>query len=90
MKPVLVKLNEINKYVLENYKQQGTNKIEVLENILELLDDTKLEIKYLAQAIEDNRLDVDSPVVDRAFTRESLLKNILKVINNLEAENNGV
>jgi hypothetical protein len=35
MKPVLVKLNEINKYVLENYKQQGTNKIEVLENILE-------------------------------------------------------
>jgi len=35
MKPVLVKLNEINKYVLENYNQQGTNKIEVLENILE-------------------------------------------------------
>jgi len=35
MKPVLVKLNDINKYVLENYKQQGTNKIEVLENILE-------------------------------------------------------
>jgi hypothetical protein len=35
MKPVLVKLNEINKYVLENYKQQGTNKIEVLEIILE-------------------------------------------------------
>jgi hypothetical protein len=35
MKPVLVKLNEINKYVLENYKQQGTNKIEVLEMILE-------------------------------------------------------
>jgi hypothetical protein len=35
MKPVLVKLNEINKYVLENYKQQGTNNIEVLENILE-------------------------------------------------------
>ena len=35
MKPVMVKLNEINKYVLENYKQQGTNKIEVLENILE-------------------------------------------------------
>jgi hypothetical protein len=35
MKPVLVKLNEINKYVLENYKQQGTNKIDVLENILE-------------------------------------------------------
>jgi hypothetical protein len=35
MKPVLIKLNEINKYVLENYKHQGTNKIEVLENILE-------------------------------------------------------
>jgi hypothetical protein len=35
MKPVLVKLNEINKYVLENYNQQGTNKIEVLEIILE-------------------------------------------------------
>jgi hypothetical protein len=35
MKPVLVKLNEINKYVLENYKQQGTNNIKVLENILE-------------------------------------------------------
>jgi hypothetical protein len=35
MKPVLIKLNEINKYVLENYKQQGTNKIDVLENILE-------------------------------------------------------
>ena len=35
MKPVLVKLNDINKYVLENYKQQGTNKIEVLEMILE-------------------------------------------------------
>jgi hypothetical protein len=35
VKPVLIKLNEINKYVLENYKQQGTNKIEVLENILE-------------------------------------------------------
>ena len=35
MKPVLVKLNEINKYILENYKQQGTNKIEVLEIILE-------------------------------------------------------
>jgi hypothetical protein len=35
MKPVLVKLNEINKYVLENYKQQATNKIEVLETILE-------------------------------------------------------
>jgi hypothetical protein len=35
MKPVMIKLNEINKYVLENYKQQGTNKIEVLENILE-------------------------------------------------------
>jgi len=35
MKPVLVKLKEINKYVLENYKQQGTNNIEVLENILE-------------------------------------------------------
>jgi hypothetical protein len=35
MKPVLIKLNEINKYVLENYKQQGTNKIEVLEIILE-------------------------------------------------------
>jgi hypothetical protein len=62
----------------------------IKQYILELLDDTKLEIKYLAQAIEDGRLDVDSPVVDRAFTRESLLKNILKVINNLEAENNGV
>jgi hypothetical protein len=35
MKQVLVKLNEINKYVLENYKQQGTNNIQVLENILE-------------------------------------------------------
>jgi hypothetical protein len=35
MKPVLVKLNEINKYVLENYKQQGTNKLIVLEMILE-------------------------------------------------------
>jgi hypothetical protein len=35
MKPVLIKLNEINKYVLENYKQQGTNNIKVLENILE-------------------------------------------------------
>jgi hypothetical protein len=37
MKPVLVKLNEINKYVLENYKQKDTNKIEVLENIQELI-----------------------------------------------------
>ena len=62
----------------------------IKQYILELLDDTNLEIKYLAQAIEDGRLDVDSSVVDRAFTRESLLKNILKVINNLEAENNGV
>jgi len=62
----------------------------IKQYILELIDDTKLEIKYLAQAIEAGRLNVDSPVVDRAFTRESLLKNILKVINNLEAENNGV
>jgi hypothetical protein len=62
----------------------------IKQYILELLDDTKLEIKYLAQSIEAGRLNVDSPVVDRAFTRESLLKNILKVINNLEAENNGV
>lgn len=35
MKPVMIKLTEINKYILENYKTQGTNKIEVLENILE-------------------------------------------------------
>jgi hypothetical protein len=34
MKPVLVKLNDINKYVLENYKQQGTNKIEIFDNWL--------------------------------------------------------
>jgi hypothetical protein len=57
MKPVLVKLNEINKYVLENYKQQGTNKIEVLENILEHIwevwDVIILE-KYVLEREEEN------------------------------------
>ena len=37
MKPVLVKLTEINKYVLENYKQDGSTNIKVLEEIQELL-----------------------------------------------------
>jgi Zn-dependent oligopeptidase len=37
MKPVLVKLNEINKYVLDNYKKDGSTSIEVLDQIQELL-----------------------------------------------------
>ena len=37
MKPVLVKLTEINKYVLENYKNDGSTNIKVLEEIQELL-----------------------------------------------------
>jgi hypothetical protein len=37
MKPVLSKLTEINKYVLEHYKQDGSSDIETLENIQELL-----------------------------------------------------
>jgi hypothetical protein len=36
MKPVLVKLTEINKYILENYKQQGTNKF--LQKCYEIFD----------------------------------------------------
>lgn len=35
MKPVMIKLTEINKYILENYKTPGTNEIIVLETILE-------------------------------------------------------
>lgn len=35
MKPVMIKLTEINKYILENYKTPGTNEIVVLETILE-------------------------------------------------------
>ena len=35
MKQVMVKLTEINKYILENYKTPGTNQIVVLETILE-------------------------------------------------------
>ena len=35
MKQVMVKLTEINKYILENYKTPGTNEIQVLETILE-------------------------------------------------------
>lgn len=37
MKPVLMKLNEINKYVLNNYKPDGNNNIEVLEQIQEMI-----------------------------------------------------
>ena len=37
MKPVLIKLNEINKYVLNNYKPEGNNKIEILEEIQEMI-----------------------------------------------------
>lgn len=37
MKPVLIKLTEINKYVLENYKNDGSTNIKVLEEIQELL-----------------------------------------------------
>lgn len=35
MKQVMVKLTEINKYILENYKTPGNNEIVVLETILE-------------------------------------------------------
>jgi hypothetical protein len=59
MKPVLIKLNDINKYVLENYKQQGTNKIEVLENILEHIwevwDVIILE-KYVLEREQENAI----------------------------------
>jgi len=59
MKPVLVKLNEINKYVLENYKQQGTNNIQVLENILEHIwevwDVIILE-KYVLEREQENAI----------------------------------
>lgn len=37
MKPVLIKLTEINKYVLENYKNDGSTTIKVLDEIQELL-----------------------------------------------------
>ena len=37
MKPVLIKLTEINKYVLENYKNDGSTSIKVLDEIQELL-----------------------------------------------------
>ena len=37
MKPVFEKLNEINKYVLNNYKQHGDNTHEVLIQIQELI-----------------------------------------------------
>jgi len=37
MKSVLIKLNEINKYVINNYKPDGINKIEILEELQEML-----------------------------------------------------
>jgi len=63
----------------------------IKQYILELIEDNNHELEYVIKDYYDNKIkDTDDPRFVRTLTKESLLKNILKVINNLEAENNGV
>jgi DNA integrity scanning protein DisA with diadenylate cyclase activity len=62
----------------------------IKQYILELIEDNNHELEYVIKDYDNNKIKDDHPRFVRVLTRESLLKNILKVINNLEVENNGV
>jgi hypothetical protein len=62
----------------------------IKQYILELIEDNNHELKYVINDYDNDIINDDDPRFVRVLTKESLLKNILKVINNLEAENNGV
>ena len=62
----------------------------IKQYILELIEDNNHELEYVIKDYDNNNIKDDHPRFVRVLTKESLLKNILKVINNLEAENNGV
>jgi len=62
----------------------------IKQYILELIEDNNHELEYVIKDYDNNKIKDDHPRFVRTLTKESLLKNILKVINNLEAENNGV
>ena len=62
----------------------------IKQYILELIEDNNHELEYVISDYDNNIINDNDPRFVRVLTKESLLKNILKVINNLEAENNGV
>jgi predicted deacetylase len=62
----------------------------IKQYILELIDDNNHELEYVISDYDNDIINDNDPRFVRVLTKESLLKNILKVINNLEAENNGV
>jgi hypothetical protein len=62
----------------------------IKQYILELIEDNNHELEYVINDYDNDIINDDDPRFVRVLTKESLLKNILKVINNLEAENNGV
>jgi hypothetical protein len=62
----------------------------IKQYILELIEDNNHELEYVISDYDNDIINDNDPRFVRVLTKESLLKNILKVINNLEAENNGV
>lgn len=66
------------------------NQTAIKQYILELLEENEKEIDYLIQRFGDKNYDDDDPRFVRIFTINSLLKRILRVINKLEAESNGI
>jgi hypothetical protein len=62
----------------------------IKQYILELIEDNNHELEYVINDYDNDIINDNDPRFVRVLTKESLLKNILKVINNLEAENNGV
>jgi predicted deacetylase len=62
----------------------------IKQYILELIEDNNHELEYVINDYDNDNINDNDPRFVRVLTKESLLKNILKVINNLEAENNGV
>jgi hypothetical protein len=62
----------------------------IKQYILELIEDNNHELEYVINDYDNDIINDDDPRFVRVLTKESLLKNILKVINNLEVENNGV
>jgi hypothetical protein len=62
----------------------------IKQYILELIEDNNHELEYVINDYDNDIINDYDPRFVRVLTKESLLKNILKVINNLEDESNGV
>jgi hypothetical protein len=66
------------------------NQTAIKQYILELLEENDFELEYVIKNYDNNKITDTDPQFVRVLTKDSLLNKILKVINKLEAEANGI